>query len=43
MNAETVDNVLHFFIDFNMIVRKEIPKDPYMEELEMMEEVKSDE
>lgn len=40
MNAETVDNVLHFFIDFNMIVRKEIPKDPYMEELELMEEVK---
>lgn len=40
MNAETVDNVLHFFIDFNMIVRKEIPKDPYMENLEMMEEVK---
>lgn len=24
MNAETVDNVLHFFINFNMIVRKEI-------------------
>ena len=40
MNAETVDNVLHFFIDFNMIVKKEIPKDPYMEELELMEEVK---
>lgn len=40
MNAETVDNVLHFFINFNMIVRKEISKDPYMEELEMMEEVK---
>lgn len=42
MNAEIVDNVLHFFVDFNMIVRKEIPKDPYMEELEMMEEVKID-
>lgn len=40
MNAEIVDNVLHFFINFNMIVKKEIPKDPYMEELEMMEEVK---
>lgn len=24
MNAEIVDNVLHFFIDFNMIVRKEV-------------------
>lgn len=24
MNAETVDNVLHFFINFNMIVKKEI-------------------
>lgn len=23
MNPETVDNVLHFFIDFNMIVKKE--------------------
>ena len=23
MNAETVDNVLHFFINFNMIVKKE--------------------
>ncbi len=42
MNAETVDNVLHFFIDFNMIVKKEIPKDPYMEELELIEEVKID-
>lgn len=40
MNAEIVDNVLHFFINFNMIVRKEIEKDPYMEELELMEEVK---
>lgn len=24
MNVEIVDNVLHFFVDFNMIVRKEI-------------------
>lgn len=40
MNAEIVDNVLHFFVDFNMIVKKVIPKDPYMEELELMEEVK---
>lgn len=43
MNAEIVDNVLHFFINFNMIVIKEIPKDPYMEELEIMEEVKVNE
>lgn len=43
MNAEIVDNVLHFFINFNMIVKKEIPKDPYMEELELMEEVKVNE
>ena len=43
MNAEIVDNVLHFFINFNMIIRKEIEKDPYMEELELMEEVKVNE
>ena len=43
MNAEIVDNVLHFFINFNIIVKKEIPKDPYMEELELMEEVKVNE
>lgn len=43
MNAEIVDNVLHFFINFNMIVKKEIPKVPYMEELELMEEVKVNE
>ena len=43
MNAEIVDNVLHFFINFNMIVKNEVPKDPYMENLEMMEEVKINE
>lgn len=33
MNGETVDNVLHFFVNYNMIVRKDIPKEETMGDL----------
>jgi len=35
MNAETVDNVLHFFINYNMIVKKDIAKEDSMENLKV--------
>ena len=35
MNAEIVDNVLHFFINFNMIVKKETTPEETMESLEL--------
>lgn len=37
---ETEDNVLHFFVNYNFHVRKQIEKDPYMENLKVYEEVK---
>lgn len=40
MDAETIDNVLHFFINFNMIVRKDIPKEDPMETLNVNTGVK---
>lgn len=35
MNAETIDNVLHFFVNYNMIVKKDIPKEDSMENLKV--------
>ena len=35
ISGETVDNVLHFFINFNMIVRKDIPKEDPMENVKV--------
>ncbi|OOM82327.1 hypothetical protein CLPUN_02960 [Clostridium puniceum] len=40
MNAEIVDNVLHFFINYNMIVRKDIPKEDPMKNLKVNLELK---
>jgi len=40
MSGETVDNVLHFFINFNMIVRKDIPKEDSMENVKVNSGVK---
>lgn len=39
MNVEVIDNVLHFFINFNMTVQKEVPKEPYLEKVELKSEV----
>jgi hypothetical protein len=33
MNYETVDGVLHFFVDYNLFILKKIPEEPYMEDL----------
>jgi hypothetical protein len=33
MNYETVDGVLHFFVDYNLFILKKIPKEPHMEDL----------
>jgi len=35
MNAETIDNILHFFINYNMIVKKDIAKEDSMENLKV--------
>lgn len=40
MDAETVDNVLHFFINFNMIVKKDCAKEESMETLKVNSGVK---
>lgn len=40
MNFETIDNVLHFFINFNMIVKKDIPKEDLMETLTINQRLK---
>lgn len=42
MNAETVNNVLHFFIDFNMIVKKEIEPIPTMGSLTIKQKIGGD-
>lgn len=34
MNHEIVDRVLHFFVDYNFHVKREVPSDPKMEHLE---------
>lgn len=35
MKGEPVDGVLHFFVNFNMIVKKDIPKEDLMETLKV--------
>nr|DAL93838.1 MAG TPA: tail completion protein [Caudoviricetes sp.] len=42
MNAEIVDNVLHFFVDFNMIVRKEVEPIPTMGSLTIKQKLGGD-
>lgn len=34
MNHEIVDRVLHFLVDYNFLVKREVPNDPKMEHLE---------
>lgn len=34
MNHEIVDRVLHFFVDYNFHVKRDMPSDPKMEQLE---------
>jgi hypothetical protein len=33
MSSEIIDDVLHFFVNFNMVVRKDITKEDSMENL----------
>lgn len=40
MNFQTVNGVLHFFVNFNMIVRKDIPKEDLMETLAINQRLK---
>lgn len=40
MNSEVIDNVLHFFVNYDLRIRKEIVPDEYMETLFQAEEVK---
>jgi len=40
MNSETIDNVLHFFVNFNMIVKKDISKEDSMENLKVNQGLK---
>lgn len=40
MNAETIDNVLHFFINYNIIVTKDIEKEDPMENLKVSGKLK---
>lgn len=35
MHAEIIDDVLHFFINYKMYIRKEAPVEETMETLEM--------
>lgn len=35
MKNETIDDVLHFFVDYNMIVKKDIAKEDSMENLKV--------
>ena len=40
MHEETVDGILHFFVNYNLYVNKERPKDEWMENLSSIERVK---
>lgn len=40
LRHEVIDGVLHFFVNYDIRVRKVIEPDPFMEELEIIEEVK---
>lgn len=42
MNHEIVDRVLHFFVDYNIRVREDVPLDPTMQQLEFKEGVDGD-
>lgn len=42
MNHEIVDRVLHFFVDYNFMVRRDEPEKPKMEELDLVEGIKGD-
>lgn len=39
MNGETVDDVLHFFINYNMIVKKDITKEESMGEIKITQKI----
>jgi len=41
MKHETIDGVLHFFVNYDMRVRKVVELDPFMEDLEIIERVKT--
>lgn len=40
MRHEVIDGVLHFFVNYNVRIRKVVEPDPYMEDLEINERVK---
>ena len=42
MKHETIDGVLHFFVNYDMRVRKVVDPDPFMEDLTIIERVKTD-
>lgn len=42
MKHEVIDSVLHFFVNYDMRVRKVVEPDPLMEDLTIIERVKTD-